>query len=158
MANDDRIQALIDRADISDLYTSYSTAVDTKDWELFRSLFTDDATIDYTASYGEAGSADEITKWISSLMTDEFVPDTMHALTNLTVSVDGDTAEASAYYINPDVMSNGEGGYMLLFNGGRYSGSCRRTAEGWRFTRLAAKIMFSHKGELEQFEIPEDRK
>lgn len=153
----DRVQELIDRSDVADLLGSYARAVDTKDWALFRSVFDDDAKVDYTAAYGIAGTPDEITEWISGLMTDEFVPDTMHGLTNVTVAVEGDAAEASAYYINPDVMSDGAGGYELLFNGGRYSTSCRRTEAGWKFTRFAAEIVFSHKGDLMKFEIPEDR-
>ena len=153
----DRIQQLLDRSDVADLLGDYARAVDTKDWALFRSVFADDAKVDYTAAYGIAGTPDEITEWISRLMTDEFVPDTMHGLTNVTVSVDGDTAEASAYYINPDVMSDGEGGTYLLFNGGRYRTTAARTAEGWRFTRFDAEIVFSHKGDLLVFEIPEDQ-
>ena len=153
----DRIQGLIDRSDVADLLGSYARSVDTKDWTLFRSTFADDAKVDYTAAYGIAGSPDEITDWISKLMTDEFVPDTMHGLTNVTVAVHGDTAEASAYYINPDVMSDGEGGRYLLFNGGRYFTTCARTPEGWKFTDFRAEIVFSHKGDLMQFEIPDDR-
>ena len=153
----DRIQQLLDRGDVADLLGDYARAVDTKDWALFRSVFADGAKVDYTRAYGIAGSPDEITEWISSLMTDEFVPDTMHGLTNVTVSVDGDTAEASAYYINPDVMSDGEGGTYLLFNGGRYSTTAARTPGGWKFTRFDAEIVFSHKGDLMVFEIPEDQ-
>jgi SnoaL-like domain len=127
--------------------------VDTRDWTSFRQLFTDDAVIDYTASYGIAGGPDEITRWISSLMTLELVPDTMHAITNVRISVDGDTAAAWAYYVNPDVMTVGADEPYLLFNAGRYSITLRQAGGRWRISRLDAEIMFSHRGALEHFSV-----
>jgi 3-phenylpropionate/cinnamic acid dioxygenase small subunit len=140
---------------ISDLIISYAHAVDTRDWQLFRSLFTDDAVLDYSGSYGIAGGADEMTEWISGLMTYEAVPDTMHAITNVRVVLDGDTAGATAYYVNPDVLAMGADEPYLLFNAGRYDIALSRDSDGWKMSRITAKIMFSHRGELEHFVIPE---
>ena len=36
-----------DEPDIAGLLNRYARAVDTKDWQLYRSVFTDDAHIDY---------------------------------------------------------------------------------------------------------------
>jgi 3-phenylpropionate/cinnamic acid dioxygenase small subunit len=147
------LTGLATRAAICDVIVAYATAVDTRDWTSFRQLFTDDAVIDYTASYGIAGGPDEITRWISSLMTLELVPDTMHAITNVRISVDGDTAAAWAYYVNPDVMTVGADEPYLLFNAGRYSIALRQADGRWRISRLDAEIMFSHRGALEQFSV-----
>jgi 3-phenylpropionate/cinnamic acid dioxygenase small subunit len=147
------LTGLATRAAICDVIVAYATAVDTRDWTSFRQLFTDDAVIDYTASYGIAGGPDEITRWISSLMTLELVPDTMHAITNVRISVDGDTAAAWAYYVNPDVMTVGADEPYLLFNAGRYSIALRQAGGRWRISRLDAEIMFSHRGALEQFSV-----
>jgi ketosteroid isomerase-like protein len=144
---------LATRAAISDVVVAYATAVDTRDWTAFRQLFTDDAVIDYSAAYGIAGGPDEITRWISALMTRELVPDTMHAITNVRISVAGDTAAAWAYYVNPDVMTVGADEPYLLFNAGRYSIGLRQAGGRWRISRLEAEIMFSHRGALEQFSV-----
>jgi 3-phenylpropionate/cinnamic acid dioxygenase small subunit len=144
---------LATRAAISDVIVEYATAVDTRDWTSFRQLFTDDAVIDYTASYGIAGGPDEITPWISRLMTHELVPDTMHAITNVRISVAGDMAAAWAYYVNPDVMTVGADEPYLLFNAGRYSIGLRQADGRWRISRLEAEIMFSHRGALEHFSV-----
>ena len=45
-------QEIADRIEIDDLITRYATAVDTKDWDLYRTVFTDDAVIDYTSAGG----------------------------------------------------------------------------------------------------------
>jgi 3-phenylpropionate/cinnamic acid dioxygenase small subunit len=144
---------LATRAAISDVIVAYATAVDTRDWTSFRQLFTDDAVIDYSAAYGIAGGPDVITRWISGLMTRDLVPDTMHAITNVRISLDGDTAAASAYYVNPDVMTVGADEPYLLFNAGRYSIGLRHADGRWRISRLDAEVMFSHRGALEHFSV-----
>jgi ketosteroid isomerase-like protein len=148
-------EELAARAAVTDVIVSYAHAVDTRDWALFRRLFTDDARLDYTAAYGSAGGPDEMTQWIAGLMSYEAVPDTMHAITNVRAVVDGDTATATAYYVNPDVMLMGEPEPYLLFNAGRYTVQLARTDDGWKMSQLAATIMFSHRGELASFAIPE---
>jgi 3-phenylpropionate/cinnamic acid dioxygenase small subunit len=153
--NEPSASELATRTAIADVIVSYAHAVDTRDWKLFRALFTDDAAIDYTASYGIAGGPDEITEWIAGLMTYEAVPDTMHAITNVRVVADGDTATATAYYVNPDVMAVGADEPYLLFNAGRYDLGMTRTGDGWKMSSLAATIMFSHRGDLMKYEIPE---
>ena len=144
---------LATRAAISDVIVAYATAVDTRDWTSFRQLFTDDAVIDYSAAYGPAGGPDEITRWISGLMTRDLVPDAMHAITNVRISLDGDTAAASAYFVNPDVMAVGADEPYLLFNAGRYSIGLRHADGRWRISRLDAEVMFSHRGALEHFSV-----
>ena len=54
------LQTLIDRAEITDLLTRYARAVDRQDWELFRTVFTPDAHIDYTQVGGIAGDLDTV--------------------------------------------------------------------------------------------------
>lgn len=53
-------QRLADEQAISALLYRYARAVDTKDWALYRSVFTDDAVIDYTSA---GGSPDPATRW-----------------------------------------------------------------------------------------------
>ena len=43
---DDPIRDLTDQLEIGDLITRYATAVDRRDWDLYRSVFTTDAEID----------------------------------------------------------------------------------------------------------------
>lgn len=147
------LQRLVDRADIEDLLCRYARACDTKDWDLYRAVFTPDAVIDYTAAYGIRGPVAEVSTWIARLMTPDFVPKTQHMLANVEITIDGDTGSAHAYYINPDVRSDGAGGFGLLLNGGYYTATVCRRPEGWRIARLVAEITFSHSGDLEQVQI-----
>ena len=45
-----------DRQDVSDVLIRYASGIDGRDWTLFRTVFTDDAMIDYSS----AGAAVEI--------------------------------------------------------------------------------------------------
>ena len=49
MSDANALQELIDRAAISDMVHAYATAVDTRDWELFRSLFVDPLLLDFSS-------------------------------------------------------------------------------------------------------------
>lgn len=51
-----------DELEIAALLTKYARAVDSKDWDLYRSVFTDDAHIDYSAEVVQGLS----TRWSSS--------------------------------------------------------------------------------------------
>ena len=53
-------QRVSDELEIVALLNTYARAVDTKDWELYQSVFTDDAYIDYSSSGVVAGSLDEV--------------------------------------------------------------------------------------------------
>ena len=55
-------QVVSDELAIAALLNRYARAVDTKDWDLYRSVFTDDAHIDYSAEVVQELS----TTWSSS--------------------------------------------------------------------------------------------
>ncbi|TML58422.1 MAG: nuclear transport factor 2 family protein [Actinobacteria bacterium] len=123
-------QEIADRIEIDDLITRYATAVDTKDWDLYRTVFTDDAVIDYTSAGGIRGSLGEVVEWLSHAL--KLFPMTQHLITNRHVVLDGDTATGRSYYYNPLGRPDDKGGMQLLFFGGYYNDRFRRTADGWR--------------------------
>ena len=53
-------QTISDRIEIDDLITRYTRSVDTLDWERFDTVFTPEATINYSASGGLKASRDEV--------------------------------------------------------------------------------------------------
>ena len=80
-----------DEVEIARLLYRYARAVDTKDWELYRSVFTQDAVIDYSSAGIPAGSRDEIGEFLSKGFTT--IPWSMHYITNIEADVDGDAAQ-----------------------------------------------------------------
>jgi hypothetical protein len=125
------VQRLRDELDITAMLHRYARAVDTKDWELYRSVFTDEAVIDYSSAGIPAGSRDEITDLFSRTFT--AIPWTMHYITNIESDISGDTAKVRAMFYNPMQLP---GMAEQSVCGGYYFHDLVRTAEGWRSRHL----------------------
>ena len=123
---------IADQLEIARLLARYARAVDTKDWDLYRSLFTADAHLDYSsAPLGRSGSRDEIAAWLSQNLA--FLPMTMHYVTNIEAQVDGDTATVRAQFYNPMQFPGFDG---LSYCGGYYHHDLIRCEDGWRSRAL----------------------
>jgi hypothetical protein len=121
----------MDEVQIAALLYRYARAVDTKDWELYRSVFTDDAYIDYSSSGVIAGSREEVTEWLSQGFG--AIPWTMHYITNIESEIDGDTARVRAMFYNPMQLP---GMSEMSSCGGFYHHELVRTSDGWRSRHL----------------------
>jgi hypothetical protein len=79
---------------IVDVVNRYATGIDEKDWALFRTCWTDDATTDY----GEIGSwstGDEVTAFMEEVHAP--CSDSLHRVTNTVVWVEDDTVHSRTY-------------------------------------------------------------
>ena len=59
------LQRISDELEITALLNRYARAVDTKDWDLYRSVFTDDAHMDYSPAGAIAGSRQQVADWLA---------------------------------------------------------------------------------------------
>lgn len=132
---------LSDRAEISDVLTRYTRAIDTGAWDLLDTVFTPDAQIDYTESGGIAAGFAEVKPWLAEMLP-AFFPQRMHTLGQLDLAVDGDAATCSAYFHNPMPMDDGHGGEKIVELGGIYHHTLVRTSDGWRSERLHEEVVW----------------
>ena len=123
-------QALEDRIAAEDLLNRYATAVDRRDWQQYRSIFTADAEIDYTSAGGIAGTVDEIVEFLSTSL--EMFEMTQHLVSNIDLEVNGESATVTAMFNNPMRLPGGD----TWFTGGWYHHDLVRTPDGWRSRRL----------------------
>ena len=134
-----------DRIAIDDLLDAYASALDTKDWDTLRTLFTPDAVVDYTEEGGVRGTVEDAIAWFQKAMA-PFTA-SQHFVTNRRVKVDGDEAKVDAYIFSPLGMPNGNpGGLTLVFAGGTYEDVLRRTPDGWRFAARTIHASWFHAG------------
>ncbi len=120
-----------DAEEIAALLYTYARAVDTKDWQLYRSVFTDDAHIDYSSAGAIVGSRDEVVEWFAANFG--VIPWTMHYITNIESCVTGDTATVRAMFYNPMQLP---GTAEQSSCGGYYHHELVRTPDGWRSRNL----------------------
>lgn len=125
-----------DRLACSDVLEAYVTAVDTRDWDLLAGLLTDDARLDYTSSGGPAGGHADVVGWLEAGLSGFEV--TQHMLATLRIVVDGDSASARPYLINP--MGAGELNFLLA---GSYRIELRRVGEAWRIAGLVQQTRWT---------------
>jgi ketosteroid isomerase-like protein len=125
------LQAVSDRIAVEDLLTRYATAVDRRDWDRYRSIFTHDAEIDYTSAGGISGTLEEVIEFLSNSLS--IFEMTQHSITNIDLEVAGDSATVSAVFNNPLRLVDGE----TWFTGGWYHHELVRTTEGWLSRRLS---------------------
>jgi 3-phenylpropionate/cinnamic acid dioxygenase small subunit len=125
---------LSDRAEIHDLIVRYGWAIDTKDWALLDTCFTDDAFVDYSSNPGGvAGPYAEVRGWLEKMLS--AFPVTQHLMSNIDVTLAGDRATCRTMVTNPQGAATREGPLHFFFVGGRYDDELVRTPSGWRIAR-----------------------
>ena len=124
------LQEISDRLEIQELLVRYSHAVDTRDWDAFEQVFTEDAVIDYTEMGGPRGGVKETRAFLESAMP--MFSSFQHMIANTVLELDGDTARARTICHNPMVLDRGEGQTHVFFCGLWYRDVLVRTPQGWR--------------------------
>lgn len=127
---DERLGMVVDRLEIGDLLTRYTIALDTREWDLLDTVFTPDATIDYTSSQGIRGPFPEVKRWLVEALGNFTAY--QHVLGNSQVVLDGDRGTGRTYFFNPNSLPGPAGKPSMLYVGGFYVDRFVRTAEGWR--------------------------
>jgi 3-phenylpropionate/cinnamic acid dioxygenase small subunit len=120
-------RARSDQELIGDVLVRYATGIDTKDWPLFRTCFTDDVHADY-GDIGVWNGVDEITEYMAT--THATMPRTIHMMSNFSIDVDGDRAAATSYVHVVLVITEDP---LLWIDGvGQYADELERSDGGWR--------------------------
>ncbi|WP_380879764.1 polyketide cyclase [Sphingomonas sp. DBB INV C78] len=108
----------------------YATGIDSRDWPLFRTCFSDDFEADY-GSFGKWRGPREITDYMRQAHA--HLGPTLHRLTNFTVEDDSTHVRARSY-VDALLMPLATGG--PIHRGiGWYDDQMVRTSEGWKIAR-----------------------
>ncbi|WP_419842715.1 nuclear transport factor 2 family protein [Candidatus Poriferisodalis sp.] len=119
-----------DRAEIVQLTIDYCWALDTRDWEVLRRVFTPDAVTDL--GMGGQRGVEEIIARVSGALNP--LDDSQHLVGNHQIVIDGDTARGRCY-LRAQHVREVDGGGSVFEIGGRYEDGYVRTSEGWRICR-----------------------
>lgn len=124
------LQEVSDRLEINELLARYCHALDLKDWQAFRAIFTENASLDFTAFGGPRGTVRELEAFLSPVL--DSLAGSQHIVSTVIVDLEGDTAKARSAAIVPMTSVTAEGGEHTLFNGLWYEDQLMRTQTGWR--------------------------
>lgn len=133
-----------DRTQIVETIYCYATGVDTKDWALYRSIFTDEVDVDFSSwdpsNPPRRVKADEWVATVKVLFTG--LGATQHSMTNPRVRVEGDRATCIMYVQAAHFLQNDEGDAEFTI-GGYYTNQLVRTPSGWRLSGVKLTVTWS---------------
>ena len=137
------IEEISDRLEIQELFARYSHAIDSKQFDLLRDVFTPDAWIDYTATGGAKGALEEIIAYLKEVLPG--FPAYQHLVANCIIELDGDTATSRTMCHNPMVLAQGEDGRIaqMMVVGLWYVDELVRTPAGWRIRQRVEEQSFN---------------
>jgi 3-phenylpropionate/cinnamic acid dioxygenase small subunit len=127
-----------DKFDIAEVLVRYATGIDRRDWDLFRSCFTDDVIAEYDG-VDTWTSVDAITEFMIGAHAD--MGHTMHQLSNLAIEVVGDAATTRCYVDGILMASDGQSGLNVH---GFYDDQFVRMPQGWRIARRRFTMVHVH--------------
>jgi 3-phenylpropionate/cinnamic acid dioxygenase small subunit len=118
-----------DRQDIAELLVRYATAIDRREYPLLGTVFTNECDVDY-GEIGRWKSADDVIEFMDQAHA--MAGYTLHRLSNIAVTLEGDTAVARTYIDGLIMAGDNQGGVNAV---GFYDDELVRAADGWRIAR-----------------------
>ncbi len=139
----DEVQALLDRERIREVRHQFAWALDTRDWELFASLFTDEVEVDLVALGAPPGPmrrADLVALFRRPFSRSVQDMGTQQLYGNAVVEVAGDTATARTYlhgHHHAPGTAGGEDAELRAV----YTDHLVRTAGGWKIDATSIRVL-----------------
>jgi ketosteroid isomerase-like protein len=138
MTDTEKLQWLFDRAQIGEVVHRYPLSIDTRDWKLFRSIFTDEIEV-YLGPPAPAPrmrrvSADSFTEQVTTIISRFDI--TQHFLTDYHVEVSGDTA-VWVSYMQARHFKQGQPTWDM---GGYYTYHLLRAGESWKMPKYTLTV------------------
>jgi ketosteroid isomerase-like protein len=157
MATDpNQLQLLLDHAAISGVQLRYATAVDSRDWRLLRSCFTDDIETGSAESAGSAPQRIKADDWVELVRrTISGMHATQHLITNHVITLDGNAAICVAYVqARHHLLNETGGGDQVMY--GYYTNRFVRTPDGWKIRTRQLTVTWNE-GNMRIFELARRR-
>ncbi len=135
----DSLKSLIDKQEISELVIRYSTALDTRNWNLLKRCFVDNPRFD-ADGYPPITDFETIRGSASTALAG--LDASQHYVTNIAVDLDGDKASVVSYLQAQHVRASaGDDPNFLV--AGIYRDEVVRTPDGWRFSHRRLKVLWT---------------
>jgi 3-phenylpropionate/cinnamic acid dioxygenase small subunit len=128
--DESKLQALVERAEIIDVFNRYATGIDQRDREIYRSCFSDEIVVDIAGGGPGTCPADEWVEQAFSAVSP--FEATHHIITNHVIDVKGEVATGAAY-----LYAQHFGTDSVFTVSGHYTNELVKTREGWKIRKLA---------------------
>lgn len=140
--NDERLQRLADESDLRDLLHRYAFGLDHEDWELWRSVFADEVTMDMSDYQPDppprAAPADRVVANARVLFAG--LERSQHFMGSHRFAIDGDTATITAHMRAEHWLHTGRGSDRYTMYG-TYFDDAVRTDDGWKLVVVRLRLL-----------------
>jgi hypothetical protein len=136
------LEQISDRLEIQELLTRYCYAVDDRDWNAYRSVFTADAVIDDTVTGGVKSGVEEHITYMKRALSKIVM--SQHAISTMLFDIKGNEASTRAHCSCPMLIDLGNGSTQVFFQGLWYRDRLIRTPNGWRIKELVEEGYWNH--------------
>ena len=141
--DESKVQFLLDRMEISDTVIRYATGIDIRNWEMYRSCFTDEVEVDFSSWMGDSPMTVSAEKWADIVRkTVSGFESTQHISANHVISLNGDQATCVSYLQAQHFLPNDKGDNALTL-GGYYTNELVRTGGGWKIRKCKLKVTWA---------------
>lgn len=135
------VEQLSDKLEITETLYRYATALDTRDRELLREVFLEDAVFLIGAGVGRYDGVEAIGSVVTEFLGG--LEASQHIITNPVIELDGDTASSRCYLHAQHYMPDQRTGGNTLEIGGTYHDQLVRTADGWRIRQRELEVTWT---------------
>jgi 3-phenylpropionate/cinnamic acid dioxygenase small subunit len=130
-----------DHLAVCDTVYSYASAIDRRDWSLYRSLFGDEIEVDFSTFNGQQPSKMETDVWASGVRARlSGLESTHHMMSNPQVQTNDDHAVCMMYMRAMHVVDTSDSGWFEI--GGYYTIRLARGAERWLLRSLHLTVLW----------------
>lgn len=134
---------MTDHQEICETLYRYALALDTRNWTLYRSIFSDQVDFDFSTYHGRPAvrmHADDLVASAAQLFAG--FSSTQHTMSNPIVDIDGDKARCTMYIqaahsVEPDP----DAAWFIM--GGHYEDTLERSTSGWVLTGVTMKLRWT---------------
>jgi 3-phenylpropionate/cinnamic acid dioxygenase small subunit len=121
----------------------YALGIDTRDWALYRSIFTEELAIDFSSFDGRPAARMPADDWVAACsLVFTGLDATQHVMSNPIVDLDGDRARCRMYMKAEHFLKNDQGDDAFAL-GGYYDDRLIRSAEGWRIESVTLNVFWN---------------
>lgn len=121
----------------------YALGIDTRDFKLLRSIFTDNITMDFEDYSGQPAAVMKADDWVAGVrVLFTGLDSTQHVMTNPIVDITGDTAECRMYMKAEHFYQNDQGNDDFAL-GGYYIDQLQRIEGRWLINSVTLKLFWN---------------
>jgi hypothetical protein len=136
MSLEDRITRLEHREAITKLRAEYCYQIDSRNWDRYAALFTEDAHLDF-GPIGTFDGQDAVRDFAENIVGEEH-PFLAHMVHNPIINIDGTTATGKWYFEVPCTFADGSAGWIQ----GVYDDEYRLVDGEWLFAEVIADFNY----------------